>query len=157
MWSVVIISTKISLFFDEFIDDDFEKKVKGRGSVIRLYANIRFENKKGEYTKPFSAIVDTGAFVSIIPFFIWNECNVKILSKHKMQGLIPKEECSMDVLIGELVGVLVDEKNHTKKYSSMYYLAYTNDIPLILGFRDLLEKFSLYFDYENKIAFIDEK
>ena len=151
------ISTKINLFFDKLVDEEFDIKVQGRSTVIRLYIRIRFKNKDNKYTKPIPAIIDSGAFISVIPLHIWSLCNPKVITNHEMTGLIPKDECKLPVLVGEIKGILVDQDNMSDEYKFISYLALTDKIPVILGFRELLEKFKICFDYQEKIGFIELK
>lgn len=62
----------------------------------------------------------------------------------------------MDVKVGVIYFYLVDRENITDKYTCLCYFAPTNDIPIILGFRELLSKFKVYFNYPNE-AWIEEK
>ena len=103
MWSVVTISirerseriykdlpkaipkyTKIELQFDSSIDANFEKVAKGRSRIIRIYSYLRFKTADGKFTKPYPAIVDTGAYVSVIPHKIWSACDTKLIRAEKV-------------------------------------------------------------------------
>ncbi len=96
-------------------------------------------------TIAYPAIIDTGAYVSLIPKEIWSKSEINILLKsHYVKGLIPKEECKMEVKVGEICCHLVDEERITGEYRFMAYFADTNYIPIILGFRELLSKFKIY-------------
>jgi hypothetical protein len=152
--------TKIDVFFVTGIDKELDKKLsakgyKNRGLVIRIYCYIIFKTDSG-WTKPFPAIIDTGAHTSLIPFDIWSTCKTNILVDHYVKGLVPKEECKIDVKVGELSGVLVDRKNLSKEYRFLSYFAPTNEVPLILGLKELLSKFKLFIDYKNNTAWLEE-
>lgn len=47
-------------------------------------------------------------------------------------------------------------KNESKELEFLSYLVYSNKVPLIIGMRELLEKFIIYIDTENR-SYIQEK
>lgn len=49
--------------------------------------------------------------------------------------------------------LILDSKNISKKYNCRAFLAKTTDIPIIMGFSDLLDKGKLVIDYPNKTAY----
>jgi hypothetical protein len=52
---------------------------------------------------------------------------------------------------------LDEEGNQSKELEVLCYFALSNLVPLIVGFRDILENFKVYFDYKDNIAFAEEK
>ncbi len=110
---------RILAFFGVSVDDKLARKIPDNGKrcdVIRLWCRIKFETKEG-VTASYPAIVDTGAYVSLIPKKIWSESKITILAQHYVRGLIPKPECKMDVEVGEISCHLVDEQRITDKYT----------------------------------------
>ena len=150
---------KILAFFGVSMEEELPEKMgeKGRCEVIRLWCRTKFVTKEG-LTMNYPAIIDTGAYVSLIPKEIWlkSETNL-LLNSHFVRGLVPKEECKMEVKVGEISCHLVDEERITDEYRFMAYFADTNYIPIILGFRELLSGFRIYFDYQTKEAWLEEK
>ncbi len=142
----------VKLFFETFTDSDISEH-----KIIRLKSGIQFKMKDG-WTQPFSAIIDTGAHTSVIPLSIWKEIAYTKQGKHKIFGLSKKEECS---LIGELAQVSLilidDEASQTKELNAIAFLAETDQIPVILGFKGLLEHLRVAFDYQNELAYADDK
>ena len=69
-----------------------------------------------------------------------------------MSGIVPINECSIPVLVGEIDAMLIDERAHTKKTRVISYFALTDEMPLILGFKTLLEEFEVCFNYKEDIA-----
>jgi hypothetical protein len=75
-----------------------------------------------------------------------------------MRGIIPREECKLPVDIGEINCVLLDaEGNKTKETTIYAFLAFSDLIPVVLGFKFLLERFKICFDCEEGLAWMDEK
>ncbi|MEM2841522.1 MAG: hypothetical protein QXN62_08210 [Candidatus Bathyarchaeia archaeon] len=81
---------------------------------------------------------------------------MKIISEHYVRGIIPKLECKIDVRVSWVVGKIVDEQgNSTPEMSFRSYLASVDNVHIIIGFRDLLEKFHVEFNATSKEAFIE--
>ena len=146
-------STKIKLYFKEFPSPELMARGVSIRS-IRLFAEIRFKTHDG-WTNPYSAILDTGAPACVIPFKIWSRCEVNLLADYTLRGIIPKEECSLPVLVGKLVCVLVDRERESDEFSIRAYLTLTDEVPLMLGFDGLLEETRLCMNYQQKEAFLE--
>ena len=85
---------------------------------------------------------------------------VTISTKIELQfdsGLVAKEECTVPVLVGEIIGKLVDMRNSTGEYKFIAYFTITDEFPVIVGFRELLENVRLYVDCRAKEAWVEEK
>ncbi|MFQ6054879.1 MAG: hypothetical protein ACE5KE_05105 [Methanosarcinales archaeon] len=69
-----------------------------------------------------------------------------------------KEECKIDVNVGWVNDKIVDkEENSTSETKFRAFLALTDKIPLIVGFKDLLERYSINIDTIKGDAFIETK
>ena len=122
--------------------------------IIRLFCEVAFVSGGG-YTDSYSAILDTGAPVSVIPYQLWSMLEVNKIKDYAVRGIVPKPECSLPVTIGEVSFVLLDREQSTKRIKVKSYLAHSNEVPLIIGFKDLLDKFGLYLDYRRNLAYIE--
>ena len=143
----------IKLNFREFHDIDLIEK-GAKSLIIRLFVDVRFRTRDG-WTMPYSAILDTGAHATLIPFRIWSKCPVNVTTDHVVRGVVPKEECALPILIGDISCVLADRDRQSEELKISAYLALTDDIPLVIGFWDLLEKFRLIMDYRSKEAYLE--
>lgn len=147
-------SIKIDLDFTKTLDIDLlEKGVKIW--LIRIVAQVCFKTKDTNWTRPYEAIIDTGAPVSLIPLTIWQEIDTKIFADYKISGIVPKSECSLPVKVGNVTCIIVDKKASTKDLTINAYLTLTDRVPLILGFYDLFTNLKLVSDYKSKIAYIE--
>ena len=89
---------------------------------------------------------------------MWKELNIEDLGNYEVRGISNKPECNILSVIGRLVIIIQDRLgNSTKKLNIHSCLALTNEVPLILGFKDLLSKFKVCFDYDQNVAFIETK
>jgi hypothetical protein len=68
---------------------------------------------------------------------------------------VPREECALPIVIGDISCVLVDREGQSEELQISAYLALTDDVPLVIGFWDLLERFKLCMDYRNKEAYLE--
>ncbi len=145
----------IKLYFESKKDPELEKKVNGI-DILRLKCNVLFREKSSKI-RIRDGIVDTGAFVSLIPFSIWENVEHEEIARHCVKGIVPRKECSIEVIIGKIKLKLIDEKNETNEMEIYAYLALTDEAPLIIGFKDLLSRFKLCIDFPENKAWIDEK
>ncbi|MEW6202560.1 MAG: hypothetical protein AB1546_11320 [bacterium] len=145
-------STKINLYFAKFEVPELKDLDL---HVLRLYCDVQFITKDG-YTEPYPAIIDTGAPTSLIPQKIWKtSIYSKLKEEYEIQGIVPLRRCSLKVSVGKISGMFIDRDNHSKEISFVSYLARTDRIPLILGFKDILEKCKIFADYNSKKAYIE--
>ncbi|NIM14837.1 MAG: hypothetical protein GTO45_22860 [Candidatus Aminicenantes bacterium] len=97
---------RIRLFFstEPFIDTETRVELH-RG--IRLLAVAQFMTSDS-WSKPESAIVDTGAPISLIPYKIWRKCLTKVIGETELRGVIAKKECVMPVKVAKIELRLID-------------------------------------------------
>jgi len=122
---------------------------------IRLLTVVQFLTMKG-WSEPELAIVDTGAPVSLIPYRIWRKCTSEVIGGAELRGVIPREECVMSVKVASVGLRLVEPEYTTEKIEAKAYLAPTDNVPLMIGFEDLLSEFNVFFSYRTQNAFIEE-
>ena len=73
-----------------------------------------------------------------------------------IRGLVPKKQCKIDVKIGWISCKIIDKQgNLTPEIKFRAFLALIDDIPLILGFKDLLDKFKLTISPIEKMGYIE--
>ena len=136
-------------------DVELLEKVPDYGEFLRIVGWIQLKKSNG-WTEPSQAIIDTGAYTSLFPLSLWQDLEVKIISDHFVRGLVPKKQCKIDVKIGWISCKIIDRQgNLTPEIKFRAFLALIDDIPLILGFKDLLDKFRLIISPIEKIGFIE--
>ncbi len=137
-----------------YADTELQEKIGGYKS-IRLTGMICFK-LNNSWSEARRAIIDTGAHISLIPFSVWKNACAQKITDHYLKGVVPKKECIVPVLIGNVKCFLMDDANETEEMRILAYLALIDEIPLIIGFKDLLERFKLTIDYQNNTAYIEE-
>ena len=152
MWRVAIISIKIELEINrETRDMELEKKIPDLKPLIRIFSKIKFP----ELETPEDALIDTGAHISILPFYLWKKLNVKIIAEHETSGVVP--DISIPVSVGYVTANIIDEHgNISNDVRFLSYLAHTSKVPLILGMRDVVEKFNLNILFSQNKAYLEE-
>ncbi|MCK4476864.1 MAG: hypothetical protein KAU16_09075 [Methanophagales archaeon] len=143
----------IRLSFISWEDEKLENLIPGYGSLLRVMAKVRFKTPSG-YTKPYDAVVDTGAHTSLLPLEIWQNLETKMLADYEVRGVSPKPECKVDVKVAKIKCVVFDELGNQKGFEIFAYLASVEDIPLIIGFKDLLEKLDLHIEFSKNDAWL---
>lgn len=96
--------------------------------------------------------------MSAIPFYVWKEVPVERLGQYEIEGISPKPECKVPALVGKITCMVTDEEGSKRASVKIHtYLVLIDEIPLVIGFRGLLEKFKVCFDYETREAYIEVK
>ncbi len=124
--------------------------------IIRLIADVQFLKPDGSLSKIYQAIVDTGAHTSTLPASIWQEIKFAIRTENAwLSGINDRPECRILTLIADIEGILSDDEgNCTKPLQFLSFLAKTDRVPLLLGVAGILEKYHLYWDYQNRLAYL---
>lgn len=147
---------RVNLFFRALRDPQLEEKLPGI-EIIRLKALVRFQTARG-WSDIYEAIVDTGAHMSLIPRSIWQEALHTKLARHRIRGIVPKADCTLSVVVGKVQCRVVDREGHrTEPLEVHAFLAPTDEVALILGFKDLLMRFAHHFDYRTDTAYLDTR
>jgi hypothetical protein len=61
-----------------------------------------------------------------------------------MRGIVRRKECSIPVKVGNTKCRLTDRYgNISSPFDALIYCAYTNDVPIIMGVKDMLDRFDL--------------
>jgi hypothetical protein len=102
-------------FLKEKFGYDSELAARGANShIIRLFVDVQFKTRDG-WTEPYPAILDTGSHATLIPFKVWSECLIDFITDYIVRGIVPKEECFLPVMIGDISCVLVDRERQSEE------------------------------------------
>jgi len=73
-----------------------------------------------------------------------------------VSGIVPEKK--MPVNVGYITARLVDEQgNESKEVRFLSYLAFINRVNLLLGMRDLLERFDFYLKFSENSVWLEEE
>ncbi len=123
--------------------------------LLRIVSTIILRTKLG-WSKPRFAIIDTGAHTSIFPLTVWRETDVEIIGDYFVRGLVPKEECIFPIKIGWISGMIIDKLgNRTTELRYRAFLAPTDEVPVIIGFKDIMDQCELYFNSKALTGYIE--
>jgi hypothetical protein len=148
-------STRLQVRIKKLVDPELDLKLD-YGELVRLSILIQFKTESG-WSKLYEAIIDTGAHTSVIPRYIWEGIYADEKVGHSVQGIVPKNECSLPVKVSIIRGVLFDDElSHTKEVVFHAFCAIDDRVPLILGFKNLLERFTICFNINSGIAYLEE-
>lgn len=149
-------STKVELYFGSYENLEIKEFISDF-ETIRLEGLISFKTSDG-WTDPEIALLDTGAPLSVIPYPLWKNIIYNKITNYEIHGIVPKKECKIPAIIAEISCFICDKSgNETKGIKTNAFLVKSEGVPLIIGFRNLLSKFKVCFEYENNVAFLKEK
>lgn len=129
-------------------------RVKRRLFLSRLWVRVQFQLLNG-WTDFHLAIVDTGAPYSMIPESLWAPLPVERLVKLPLRGIVPGRAAEMDAVLGRVSGRLLDAQRTSPTLSLWAMLAYTDQVPLILGWSGCLDRAKLTLDAPHHRASLD--
>ena len=127
--------------------------------IIRIIADMVLRLQDSGFTTPQRAIIDTGSYWSTVPQELWKQCAVDIIEPNsQIVGFASDEVCHIPASIGRISGKILDDEGHeTRLLAFLAFLAHTDDVPLVLGFADILSEFQVRFDYRTRTAYLDER
>jgi hypothetical protein len=64
------LSIRVNLTFIKQVDVELLDKVPDYNGLLRLVCDISFKTREG-WTDPEQAIIDTGAYMSLLPLSVW--------------------------------------------------------------------------------------
>ncbi len=123
--------------------------------IIRVRCYMRFKHKD-DWSNLEAAILDTGAYISLLPKHLWEFAAYKVIGEDRLRGVVPKEGCELPVNIAVVTAVMEDMcGNVSEEIDFRAYLVNSNDVPLIIGFKDLLEHFDIHLNIKNNDGHIE--
>mgnify|MGYP001614353185 FL=1 len=144
---------KIELKIVDIEDVQLKKLDKKPYIFTRIFALVGYKKKDGSLFIR-RTVVDTGAVVSLLPMSIWKQLDIKFFGYHIIKGVVKRESCSIPVKTGFIETKVIDEQNETPTFTSLVYCADSNEVPLILGIKDALDKFKIEINVKQKQSYL---
>lgn len=145
---------KINLRVLDIEDIELKRLDKAPYIFTRVFAFVGYKKKNGDFFIR-RAIVDTGAVASLLPIGIWKQLDINFIGYHSIKGVVKKQSCLLPVKIGFAKCKLLDESgNETPVFTSLVYCADSNEVPVIFGMKDGLDKFRIELNIKRKEGFM---
>ena len=118
----------------------------GKGCVYSVF--VSFE-ARGGWTGPFWMIYDTGAAVSLLPLRFFDILGVRKYASVKLMGISPEIKIKARLTHAKLRFIDIEGKK-SPKIEAWVAIAERNDVPLIIGLKDIADKHSFSTDPKLK-------
>jgi hypothetical protein len=123
----------------------------GKGYVYSVSASFKTESG---WTGPFSMIYDTGAVISLVPVLFQDLLKVERFVPIKLSGISPDAEVGAKLTRTTLR--LSDTQGRTSpKIEAWIAIADKNNVPLILGLKDISDTHNFRVDSKKKMFYLD--
>ncbi|NQT46936.1 MAG: hypothetical protein HQ593_05660 [Candidatus Omnitrophica bacterium] len=143
----------------ELIIDSSPYKIPGSKTkldLVRIKCLVGFKEKNGSNYRFNEGIIDTGAYVSIIPKGLSERIEKEITGRDRVKGINSREECAIPASVGKAKCILFDRSgNASDELEFTCYFANSDEVPIIIGFADVLTRFKINIDYPNRKAFLE--
>jgi hypothetical protein len=121
--------------------------------AIRLFADVSVATNGG-WSLFETAVIDTGAPVSVFPPAIWKQSRHTTLGRVKIGGLARTEECQVPAILAEIDCVLSDGQHSLGPIRTQAYLVEAENAPSLIGILGFIEHGVLRVDLSKSRAFL---
>jgi hypothetical protein len=120
--------------------------------------DVRLRHIGGALSRSFEAAVDTGAYVTVLPRYIWRTAEREVVSPNVFFGGVkPTKRCQVRADLARVTCVLADREGHeTQPLEIPAYLAHSDRAPLLVGFAELLTRYRMLVDPTTGEAWLRE-
>lgn len=148
---------KINLKILEIEDVELKQNSIEPYLFTRIYITLCYKTKEDLFVYE-QGLVDTGAIVSLLPKRVWGRLPIEIIGDHYIKGIVKKKECTLPVKIAKVKNKLIDEfGNETSEFITTVYCVDSDDVPLILGLKEVMDKLDLHILFSKEKAYFEEK
>ena len=126
--------------------------------VTRVVVDVRFEERDGSLSRDHQAAVDTGAYITVVPRYVWRPVERRVLTRDVFFGGVKQtKRCQVRADLALVTCVLSDrEGRETPPIPVPAYLAHSDRVPLLIGFADLLARYRMLIDPTTGEAWLRE-
>jgi hypothetical protein len=122
--------------------------------VIRVVGKMKILLRQGDFWETVEYVLDTGSPYILIPKYLWR----RMWKGKRKRFVIMRPGNPPRNMVGsmsEVKLVLHDNHHETTPMLAKAFLAATDDVPLIVGFNTVLEKFILHSNYAKNVVYIE--
>jgi len=124
--------------------------------LIRLLGTVQLKTPTG-WSREERVIIDTGNPISIIPYSIWSQVEIRILiqSKTKIFGLGSDEVGGLSGQLAEAILVFKDRDNASPPIKFKAHILDDDSAPFLIGFEDILTIADMFCNYKSNAAWLE--
>jgi hypothetical protein len=132
-----------------------EKLGKDR-NIYRIYSELVFIKEDHSLSLPVKGIIDTGAILSLFPMKYLDFYPSINTEDHTLWGIVDAPECHLQAKLASVNIKLIDRDGVESQALNIVAAFSLNDtIPVLIGMKDILSKFSSTLDPENLMFELD--
>lgn len=125
------------------------------GEVSSIPITAIFKKSDGTWTPAVNAVFDTGAGISLLPRRVSEDLGIDKYVPHKLAGISKKPECLLPVSITRIKSKILDSYgNESPEFDMWVALADRDDVPSILGMKDIINNFKFESDPVEKKLYL---
>jgi hypothetical protein len=119
--------------------------------AVRLIGLVSFQTSERTWTAPEQGLIDTGSPISVIPQSIWQNAAHSFLARE-----IGTDIAGVSVAgrLGLVTLRFEDDQHISPPLRVKANLIYEDNLPLILGFADVLTEVTLVSDFQVDLAYL---
>ncbi|NCO39408.1 MAG: hypothetical protein COZ06_11735 [Armatimonadetes bacterium CG_4_10_14_3_um_filter_66_18] len=122
---------------------------------MRVNLGVAFAMPDGRPTPTWTASLDPGAPFSLLPRQLWELCAGSVRGQTTIRGIVRSPEGELPVQVGDVTCLLTAETGDRLALPILSYLAYTDEVPVLLGYQGILTEFGLRIDAEQGAGFLE--
>ncbi|NCO39718.1 MAG: hypothetical protein COZ06_18320 [Armatimonadetes bacterium CG_4_10_14_3_um_filter_66_18] len=126
--------------------------------VVRLVVDARMRLTDGTESETYEGAVDTGAYITVLPRYVWRTSEREILTPNILFGGVkPTKRCQVRADLARVTCVLSDREGYEAEPLTIpTYLAHTDRAPLLVGFAGLPSRYRMRIDPSTGEAWLRE-
>jgi hypothetical protein len=121
----------------------------------RLITDVSIYSTVG-WSPLFPGVVDTGAPLCLFPPRIWRAAQFESIGRVEVGGIIRTPECMISATLAVIKMAICDRNTKIGPIQAHVLLADSDDVPTLIGMREVLTQLILCIDVRNHIAYVED-
>lgn len=119
-----------------------EQLLDNLGNSLSGEGIIQIQKKNNELSKPYRVKIDTGAFMSLLPYTAFLELNPSKYIRYTLFGIQRIPECGIECAVLKCKIILLDSKwRPSPEIESWIAFSLGSKVPSLLGMRNILDSY----------------